>query len=273
MKLQDYKNKVKFPKIGMRSIKTVIATTIAITLSNILGLESPFYPTMITFLCIQSTITESSEVALNKLAGTLIGGILALIYLVFIPDIVYVIPIGILAIIYLGNMLNKRDLISMSSVIFLTISFRVISGGDTDTVTFVIHRILETFLGVVIAILVNTYIKPPNPFEKLKSLDGEMALFVNNVISENEHFNKPDRLEEYSIKMDELRTLIEFYHKEANKKKSGIDIKYYMKHLTLFRSAYSYIYILDATINRMDEDIRQYHISNLLDIRKELNKK
>ena len=270
--MKIFGKKLKLPKIGMRSIKTVIATLIAIVASRLLGFTSPFYPTMTAFLSIQGSIIETSEVSVKRIVGTMIGGGLSLIYLLTLPENVYVIPLGILIIIYLCNILEKSDLIVIASVVFLTISFRISSGESSDTFSFVIIRLIETFVGIVIAMLVNYYIKPPNPFDKLITLNEEMIEFIRNIINEDGTFNKVRNLEQYSLRMDEFRNLIQFYHKEVNTKKYKVDIKYYMKHLTLFRSAYSYIYILDSTKDEMSMDIKKYHISNLINIKEELLK-
>ncbi len=270
MKILD--NKIKAPKIGMRSIKTVIATFIAVVVSGILGFESPFYATWTAFLCIQTSIIETSEMAKKRSIGTIIGSVFSLVYLVFIPENIYIIPLGILAIIYLCNLLEKSELITIACVVFLVISFRVNAVQDFDSVTYVINRVIETFIGIAIAIIVNYYIKPPNPFEKLKSLDNELIEFLNNNVVEGESFKKVRNLEDYRVKMHELRSLIQFYHEEVNSKKHQVDIKYYMKHLTLFRKAYSHIFILNSIKKGVNLEIQKYHIENLVSIKEELLK-
>ena len=115
----------KIPKIGMRSIKTAIATLLAIIISNILNFESPFYASLSAFMCIQGSIIETSQMAIKRGMGTLAGGVFSLIYLMFMPHNIYLIPLGILFIIYLYNILDKNNLISISCVIFLAISINV----------------------------------------------------------------------------------------------------------------------------------------------------
>lgn len=260
------------PKIGMRSVKTVIATLVAIILSNLLGFDSPFYATWTAFLCIQSSLIESSEMAKKRSIGTLIGGGFALAYLVFMPENMYIIPIGLLIIIYLCNSLGKSELINISCVVFLVISFRVNTVQDFDSATYVANRVFETFVGIAIAILVNYYIKPPNPFEKLEALNKEMMKFLDRNIQEGRSFQKVRNLEDFRLNIHEFRSLIQFYHKEINTEKHDVDIKYYMRHLTLFRSAYSHIYILNSIRPGKNVDIQQYHIESLLNIKGELLK-
>ncbi|WP_243183491.1 FUSC family protein [Anaerosolibacter carboniphilus] len=256
----------------MRSIKTLIGIFLAILISNILKFDSPLYATLAVFFCMQSSIIESSEMAIKRSLGTTIGGIFSLIYLLLMPENIYMIPFGILGIIYLCNLIDKRDMISTAGVVFLIISFRINAGKNFDTVAYVIDRLLATFVGIIIAIFVNYYIKPPNPFEKLNELNIEMIEFINKNVSEEENFRKAKNLEEYRLKIHEFRNIIEFYHKEINSKRHNLDIKYYMRHLTLFRTAYSHIFILNAKKEDMSIDIKQYHIENLMNIKEELNK-
>lgn len=264
--------KTKLPKIGMRSIKTFIATLLAIMVSNILGFDYPFYAAWTAFLCIQSSIIGSSEIAVKRSMGTIIGGIFSLGYLLLMPEHIYAIPFGILGIIYLCNLLEKSDLIAIACVVFLVISFRENTVQDFNAVTHVINRMLETFIGIIIAIIVNYYIKPPNPFEKLRALNDEMIEFINRNIDDEGNFKRVKNLEQYRLKMHEFRSVIQFYHKEINTKRHNLDIKYYIRHLTLFRNVYSHIFILNSMKVGINVDIRQYHIEKLINIKKELLK-
>ncbi|MFT9497913.1 FUSC family protein [Anaerosolibacter sp.] len=263
---------MKFPKIGMRSIKTFIAVFLSMIISSLLGFTSPLYTTLTAFFCMQSSIIESSEMASKRGIGTIIGAVFSLIYLLLVPENVYMIPFGILGIIYLCILIDKRDNIPMAGAVFLIISFGVSEEKSFDTIVYVIDRVLATFVGIVIAIFVNYYIKPPNPFEKLKELDRWLIVFIEKNIGEAEQFEKIKGLEEYRLKNHEFRDIIEFYHKEINSKRHAVDIKYYMRHLTLFRTAYSHIFILNSKKEDMGLDIQKYHMENLRAIKEELIK-
>jgi len=255
---------IKIPRIGMRSIKTVIATFIAIIASNVLGFETPFYATWTAFLCIQASIVESSKMGVKRSIGTLIGGVFALVYLVFVPYNIYMIPLGIFVIIYLCNLIDRKDLISISSVVFLVISFRVNTIDTFEPVAYVITRFIETFVGIVIAFLVNYYIKPPNPFIKLGELNKDMIEIIK--MSE---INTIEKIDGFREGLEEFRGLIDLYEKEINKDK--IDIDYYKRQLTYFQLAYSHMLLLNSSKEKMNENTIQYHLTSLMDIRRKLN--
>lgn len=262
----------KLPKLGMRSIKTVIATTMAIFVSNLLGFHSGFYATWTAFLCIQTSIIDSSNMAKKRGKGTLIGGIFSLVYLIFMPYNNYAIPIGILGIIYLCNLIKKTELISIACVVFLVISFKVNTTQDFDATVYVVDRVLETFIGMIIAMLVNYYIKPPNPFSKLQYIDEFMTNFLEENIRESRNTHKIKNLENYRLKLHELRNLIEFYHREIDSHRHELDIKAYMERLTLFRMAFSHMYILNTIKENKEEPMKEYHVEKLMNIKKILSK-
>ena len=141
-----------------------------------------------------------------------------------------------------------------------------------STVKYVIDRVWETFIGILIAILVNYYIKPPKPYEKIRALNDSMTEFINKNVIDEEHFKRVNNLEEYRLKIHEFTGLIQFYYKEAYRKKYEFDIAYYVRHLTLFKTAYSHIFILNSLKEGMNVDIQLYHIKNLISIKEELMK-
>ena len=262
----------KVPKIGMRSIKTVLATLLAIIISNALNFESPFYATLSAFLCIQGSIMESSQMAVKRSIGTIIGGVFSLIYLVFMPTNMYLIPLGLLIIIYLFNIVDKSELITITCVVFLIISFNVNIAQDFDPVSYVIIRVGETCIGILIALFINYYIKPPNPYKKLKSLNDSMTEFIKKNVVDEENIKKATNMEEYRLDIHDFTSLIQTYYKEVNIKKYDFDIEYYVRHLSLFKSAYSHIFILNSLKEGMNVDVQKYHIKKLLSIKEELLK-
>lgn len=266
--IKEIKNKL--PRIGMRSIKTVLATFLAILVSNLLGFESPFFITLTAFLCIQGSILETSEMAMKRSIGTLVGGLFSLFYLIVMPHNIYLIPVGLLLIIYLYNVFDKSNLITITCVVFLVITFGVNTDQDFESIGYVSNRLLQTFVGTLIAILVNNYIKPPNPFEKLQSLNKSMIDFINQNVNP-ETFNIVHNLEEYRLELHDYTSLIKFYYEESNKAKYDLNIEYYINNLALFKSAYSHIYILNSLKEGTNIDIRKYHLSRLEKIKEKLS--
>lgn len=262
----------KVPKVGMRSIKTVIATFLSIIISNALGFESPFFATLSAFLCIQGSILESSQMAVNRSIGTIIGGVFSLVYVLFLPANIYLIPLGLLLIIYLYNLFDKSDMITISCVVFLAMSFNTNIAQDFEPVTYVIDRVGETTIGILIAVVINYYIKPPSCINKLKTLNDAMTEFIEKNFMDEENINKVNNIEEYRSDIHEFDSLVQNYYKEVNIKKYDFSIEYYVKQLSLFKSAYSHILILNSLEEGIGVDIQKYHMRKLSNIREELLK-
>lgn len=261
----------KVPKVGMRSIKTVIATFLSIIISNALGFESPFFATLSAFLCIQGSILESSQMAVNRSIGTIIGGVFSLIYVLFLPSNIYLIPLGLLVIIYLYNLFDKSDMITISCVVFLAMSFNTNIGQEFNPVTYVIDRVGETTIGILIAVIINYYIKPPSCMNKLKLLNEAMTEFVKINFDNEENILKVEDIDKYRSDIHEFDSLVQNYYKEVNVKKYDFSIKYYEKQLLLFKSAYSHIFILNSE-EGIDANLQKYHMGKLSAIREELTK-
>ncbi|MDW7668136.1 MAG: aromatic acid exporter family protein [Bacillota bacterium] len=261
--------KIKIPKLGMRSFKTFLSVFASLLISNLFGLDS-FQATWTAFLCMQGSLIETTDMARVRGVGTLIGSFFSFIYLLLAPDILYIIPIGVLIIIYVGNILNKTEYIKTASLVFLVISFRIVDVNNFQPADYVLNRTLETFIGLGSALIINYYIKPPNPFVKLNTLDKELKTFLEDNLMIKDDYIVVRTLEGYRLKMDEFRNLIQFYHKEINSKKHNVDIKKYMNHLDLYRKAYSHMFVLMHTKNGMSESVKDYHIESINEIKNKL---
>lgn len=261
--------KINIPKLGMRSIKTFLSVFAALAASNLIGLDS-FQSTWTAFLCMQGSLIETTDMARVRGIGTIIGSGFSFVYLLLSPNNLYIIPLGVLIIIYIGNVVGKTEYIKTASLVFLVISFRIVDVVDFQPADYVIDRTFETFIGIGSALIINYYIKPPNPFVKLTSLDKELKGFLENNLMINDNYIVVRTLEGYRLKMDEFRNLIQFYHKEINSKKHNVDIKKYMNHLDLYRKAYSHIFVLMHTKNGMNESVRDYHIESINEIKRKL---
>lgn len=260
-----------FSKVGMRTIKTVIAIATSTLVTIVLGFETPFIASLTAFLCLQSTIVDTSEMAIKRGGGTLIGGVFSLFYLTVFPNHIILIPLGIFGIIYFCNLIGRNDFISMAGVIFLVISFKVNTGeSDFIPLTYVLLRTVETFIGIAVAVLVNTYIKPPNPFLRLESLSDEMTLLIDKHLSDDGNFIRLRNIEDFRLKIHDFRNLIQLFHKHHNQERYHVDMAYYMSQMVHFRSAYSHFYLLNPLRGKELEQALTYHRDQLLKIKGEL---
>jgi len=165
--------KIKLP--GMRVIKTVIAVNICFLLS-ILRKSSPFYSAIAAILCIQSDNKNSWEAGKSRMIGTLIGGAYGLINVVLnsslnieLNNYVYylILSLFLIPIIYTNVYVKAPSSTYISCVVFLSIT--VSHGGDEVPAYFALNRVVDTLIGICVALIVNKYKSSKQNYEKATS--------------------------------------------------------------------------------------------------------
>lgn len=152
--------KIKAP--GLRIIKTFIAVTLAMLISAYRPGEGlPFYSAIAAIICLKSDVEGSREIGINRIIGTILGGLCGLIYLLlvpayYLPQAVELVLISFLSsiIIWIMAMANKPKAISIMAIVFLSIT---INHGKEANLPFLFafNRTFDTMIGVIFAIVVN----------------------------------------------------------------------------------------------------------------------
>ncbi|WP_414732639.1 FUSC family protein [Acetobacterium carbinolicum] len=154
------------PAIGMRNIKTVLAVFICVVVFAIMGPEfNPLVAAIAAVITMGPSIENSIETGWNRILGTLFGGVAGMLG-IFIARLipyqyayVFIIPLGIMGLIYLCNNINKSGAIVITCVVFLILMTTY--PQDTGTYMLALLRLLETVFGIVVAFLINRFIKLP----------------------------------------------------------------------------------------------------------------
>lgn len=152
-------NYSKLPKIGLRNIKTAISVSICLIIFS----KDPFFAAIAAVMCMQDTVENSVKIGINRIFGTLIGGLIGLIFLhstrwLHLESIIPLITgIGIVLAIYLCNLLKKPASSAISSLVLIAI---MIAPVASNPLFYAFKRTIETSLGIIVSILVNKYIKP-----------------------------------------------------------------------------------------------------------------
>lgn len=160
--MPDNKNRrFRIPKVGMRSVKTVLAVLICLLIDYIRGVV-PFQSTIAAILCIQPDTENMFKIAFNRIAGTLLGGLGGALALT-----VYV-SLGIPAnsvwfyialcpllfpIIYIPVRLGWPSAAALTCIVFLVVALSY--SPDTSPLAIAFERIVDTAIGVLVALPVN----------------------------------------------------------------------------------------------------------------------
>lgn len=178
--------KTNLPKIGMRNIKTALSVLACLLLYRGLALFIGALPSdgnaiyrffyqllshsHVLYACVgaiismQSTVDSSLQQGRIRLLGTVIGGAMGILFLYFdrllwngVLTLAFA-PLGIVLLIYLCNLISMRDSVSIACVVFLII---LLDLSNTIPYVYAISRILDTAIGIVIAVAINLLIDRP----------------------------------------------------------------------------------------------------------------
>lgn len=143
--------------VGMRIIKTVVAVFLCGLLA-FLRSASGFYSMIAAVVCIQNSAGKTIESSINRMTGTLIGGV-AGVLVVYSLDTLGVLYIELLRYVVLSVMLipiiklclaiKKPGCAAMACIVFLCVTVNH-SIGDTPAI-YSIDRLFETLVGVALA--------------------------------------------------------------------------------------------------------------------------
>jgi len=166
-------------KIGMRTIKTSIAVTVSIVLANVLELNSPFFAGIAALITMQGSVIDSFRLGRDRILGTVLGASIGLIGSLILPGNPILIGIGTIIIIYISLLLEWKKPISIAGVVFISIMLNL---EDSGQLLYSLNRIFDTFVGIMVAVLVNYFIYPPNSKDKIYKTSLELAHKASEVI-------------------------------------------------------------------------------------------
>ena len=149
--------------IGLRTVKTVVVVFLSLCLAYIRqGNANPLYIAIAAILCIQPTMQSSRKAGTDRLIATVIGGFWGIIVFLLnnycLPDVhiilkYAVVSVCLIPIIYTNILIKRPTLVSTSAVVYIIIT--VSYSGTMTNLQFLYNRLLDTFLGFVIAMAIN----------------------------------------------------------------------------------------------------------------------
>lgn len=147
---------------GMRNIKTAVSIFIDLIIFELLGFENAFYACIASVVCMQPSVEETVKAGKSRLIGTSIAAVIGLIAFYIADKIPYpnayilLIPIGVIILIQVCNLLKCSSSVSIACIVFISI---LTSHRLSDNITtYPITRIVETFIGIIVATIVNKFL-------------------------------------------------------------------------------------------------------------------
>ena len=177
--------------IGMRTVKTTVAVMLCIVIFPLLTIlskrlpdnpapifrilrfllyrESPIFACIASIIIMQPTVEKSLKLGSSRIVGTIVGGVVGLIFTFIITVLPYkglpiiLVGIGLVLIITLFNVLGSPKSTSIALVTFLIIMINI---DSRDPMLYAVNRIIDTSIGVFIAVFINKYMTCPNFLRK-----------------------------------------------------------------------------------------------------------
>lgn len=156
---------IHLKKIGMRNIKTALSVFFCIFVYNFLEGRDAFYACVAAVMCMQSTLENTKKVGMERILGTLIGGIMGIIFLFFDKILLLeqytflLVSIGIIPLIYICTLFNRGGAVPITCIVFISILFY--HRDSSNSYIYAINRIIDTGFGIAVAMLINKYIDKP----------------------------------------------------------------------------------------------------------------
>lgn len=174
---------IKLPRVGQRIIRSVVGIALCFIIYFLRGRQGiPFYTAIAVLQCIQPYMEDSKNMAKRRIVGTLIGAFWGLIVLLLCTKLDLVadehslmsymlISFAVGVVLYSTVLFKLQNFSYFSTVVFLSIAVNHMN--DANPLVFVLNRIVDTLLGILIAFIVNLVHLP-----RVKNRD---ILFVSDV--------------------------------------------------------------------------------------------
>lgn len=188
--------KIALPPIGMRIIKSAAAIAICYLVSFVRGNSGiVFYSQLAALWCIQVYISNSRKNAVQRFVGTIIGAVYGLIFLLLEEKMNFsvgksqavnslVISGMIIVVLYTTVLIRKKQASYFSCVVFLSIVVNHVA--DSNSYLFVWNRFLDTVIGIIIGIGVNSFSLPRRKQKDILFISGldDTLLHKNDDLSD-----------------------------------------------------------------------------------------
>ena len=159
--------------IGLRMFKTALAVTIALAIARLFQSYSPIFAGLGAVVAMARTLRESLDAAKTQFVGVILGGIVSMLLLVIDPTpSVLLIGGGVLVALALCGIFKLYYAVSLTAIIVLSVC--VNTGGDPPLVALG-FRLIDTSIGLSVALAVNMLIKPYNNRHRVTNLLHKLA--------------------------------------------------------------------------------------------------
>ncbi|HEX3075725.1 MAG TPA: HAD hydrolase family protein [Lachnospiraceae bacterium] len=186
--LKSKEKKLEFPAIGQRLIRTAIAVFLCFLIYILRGEKGiPFYSAITAIFCIQPYMENSKSNALQRTFGTFNGAFWGCLILLInttiltdAPRLLHYTLVSsfIVLVIYTSVVLKHTNIAYISCVVFLSIT--VIHLADRNPFLFVLDRVMDTMIGILVSLIVNQVSLPKQYCNDILFVSGLDETLLDN---------------------------------------------------------------------------------------------
>jgi len=165
-------------RLGMRTFKTALSVVLCVLLFHVLGRDNPLIATIAAVVSLRQDMTSTVSIGKERILGNTVGSVAAMSYLLvqhfFLQTLflqLVLLPILVALVVIFQDGIDNNSGIITGIATFILISLSTPQG---ESVIVALDRILDTFIGVGVAIFLNTVIKPPK-MEEQREIENDLA--------------------------------------------------------------------------------------------------
>ncbi len=197
-------------RIGLRTVKTVIAVILAMIIVELLGTTSSklIFAMLGAMTAVQPTFRESLEASIAQIIGVIFGALAGVLLLMLKLPALVAIAIGIVLVITLYNNLRIHSSPSLPCLILVMLC----TGSETEPFLYAVGRIWDTAIGLGIGMVINMLVFPYDNSRQIRStaesLDRELLQFLENMFDGDDVLPDAD---EMVHKIDKMAYQLEIF--------------------------------------------------------------
>lgn len=149
--------------IGLRSIKTMVAVFICMVIGYYRQ-SDPLNSLIAAIVCMKGSAKLGFTTGVDRFIGTMIGGLYGYFAIIFsrklgvdLSGIIFyaITSIILIPVIYTTIYINTPESVAIAAIVFFIVTISMATAGDIEPLLFVIYRLIDTIIGIVVSVLVN----------------------------------------------------------------------------------------------------------------------
>ena len=160
--MQAHYKKQRRSLFGKRIVKTSLAVALSIFIAQIFNLESISLSGIAAIITMTHTLSSSFQAAYIRVLGTVVGVSLGYLLQIFRFSNILTIGLGLWILINILVLLKWQDAVVTAGISLISVMLFNPEISNIPLHIYALHNVINTFIGVFIAFLINMFVLPPD---------------------------------------------------------------------------------------------------------------